>query len=88
MESFHQAEVSRLKEEIDRERERREEERQKWVMEADQIRKICKEHYYIVPATRVAEAKLGAKATSGSWERKLDVEAGSGSGSGKEIFIK
>ena len=43
MESFHQAEVSRLKEEIDRERERREEERQKWVMEADQIRKICKE---------------------------------------------
>ena len=43
MESFHQAEVGRLKDEIERERERREEERQKWVLEAEQIRKISKE---------------------------------------------
>ena len=43
MEAFHQAEVSRLKEEIERERERREEERHKWVLEAEQVRKISKE---------------------------------------------
>ena len=43
MEGFHQAEVGRLKEEIDRERERREEERQKWMVEAEHIRKIAKE---------------------------------------------
>ena len=43
MESFHQAEVARLKEEIERERDRREDERVKWVSEAEQIRKISKE---------------------------------------------
>ena len=49
MESFHQAEVGRLKDEIERERERREEERQKWVLEAEQIRKISKERGNIEP---------------------------------------
>ena len=43
MEGFHNAEVSRLKEEIERERERREEDRHKWMMEAEHIRKIAKE---------------------------------------------
>ena len=35
--------VGRLKEEIERERERREEERHKWMLEAEHIRKIGKE---------------------------------------------
>ena len=43
MESFHQAEVGRLKEEIERERGRKEEERQKMMAEAEQIRKIARE---------------------------------------------
>ena len=59
MESFHRAEVGsgvkillflisifkvgRLKEEIERERDRREEERHKWMLEAEHIRKIGKE---------------------------------------------
>ena len=35
--------MGRLKEEIERERERREEERHKWMLEAEHIRKIGKE---------------------------------------------
>jgi 5-azacytidine-induced protein 1 len=43
IEAFHTCEVQQLREEIERERRKQEEERERWMREADQIRKIAKE---------------------------------------------